>query len=161
MKQLVTIVEANDFSIEKSVSFLNEEYLNARVGSSNEIGRLFGHITSYRNGVIGLLGGSPINLEWGAFGEFSMTAQFDEQNEVPTLANIVEKWNLCSQALKSILSTVSEDTLSQKAPFPLPISDDTMDGFVSFILFHESYHIGQITLIAKEVTGKTIFGDSE
>ena len=54
------------------------------------------------------------------------------------------------------LPNVSEETLAAPSPFPIPGDNQTLGDLLAFLTMHESYHIGQLGLIKKSMTGKRI-----
>lgn len=166
MKSLLTIVEANSASIDKCFERMHQSQIRESVPNSNEFGRIMGHIISSRNGLIGLMGRKqvkpvlPIRLDWGDFGKFDEESAFDPYNEMPTLESMAEKHEACKDALMLAIMDIPAPIFNQPVSFPIPlISNQTIGGFIAFMLFHESYHIGQMSMIVKSTTGNSLFSE--
>ena len=102
----------------------------------------------------------PIELNWGDFGNFDEASAFDPYNEIPTLDEMEEKHELIAHSLKAAINEVPEVIMEKPAPFPIPfIEDQTIGGFVAFMLFHDAYHAGQMSLIVKATTGTSLFAE--
>ena len=67
----------------------------------------------------------------------------------PSLSEILKCWNDYSPAFVEAISKLSDVQLSAELPFGTPINDKTMLGFLGFLTSHESYHIGQMSIIRK------------
>lgn len=72
-----------------------------------------------------------------------------ELTELPEITEIISTWKVISEKLIKVFEQLDEDKLLQKAAVDLPINDDTLIGSIAFFMQHESYHIGQITLLRK------------
>ncbi|HLK29260.1 MAG TPA: DinB family protein [Puia sp.] len=67
----------------------------------------------------------------------------------PSLSEILKLWNSYSPSFVEAVSKLSDAQLSAEMPFGTPIGDKTMLGFFGFLTSHESYHIGQMSIIRK------------
>ena len=74
---------------------------------------------------------------------------FEKDGTYPTLSASVNQWQMYSELFLNALETVDEDTLQEKLPFTLPGGANTLLDALSFIALHESYHIGQMSMIRK------------
>lgn len=73
--------------------------------------------------------------------------RLDENIEYPTLQELLQFWDKYAALLNKVLQQLNEEALSTTLPFRLPIDDNTVLGAFAFMVFHESYHIGQMSLI--------------
>jgi uncharacterized damage-inducible protein DinB len=46
---------------------------------------------------------------------------------------------------------LTDADLAAKAPFQFPVDDDTILGVIAFMAMHESYHIGQLSAIRRQL----------
>jgi hypothetical protein len=67
----------------------------------------------------------------------------------PSLSEILKCWNAYSPAFVNAVSKLSDAQLAAELPFGTPIGDKSMLGFFGFLTSHESYHIGQMSIIRK------------
>ncbi|MFZ0391423.1 MAG: hypothetical protein WAN36_13270 [Calditrichia bacterium] len=58
-------------------------------------------------------------------------------------------WDTVSEKLIEKFPALSESNLSSKAPVNFPVEDETRLGEIAFLLQHESYHTGQLSLLRK------------
>ena len=124
--------------------------------STNEFRRIALHLLISRHHLADLLEMELESLPWDNLGE-GMMAGFLPETTPPALNNILDEWQKCSLILHDNLLTVSDDILSRSCPFPLPGNPDAKLGdFVAVSVIHEGYHIGQLGMIMKAVTGKSI-----
>jgi uncharacterized damage-inducible protein DinB len=124
--------------------------------NTNPFGRLAGHVTVSRHGLAGLLGIEVPELPWGSFGDFAMGKQFEPDAECPPLGEIQDMFKQVTEALMAKLPDVSDGALAAPSPFPIPGENPTMGDLLAFLTMHETYHIGQMGLLKKSMSGKPI-----
>jgi hypothetical protein len=73
----------------------------------------------------------------------------DPKIKYPSLTKISELWNALAPSFVNALLKVSDEQAAAVMPFGTPINDDSFIGFFGFLLSHESYHIGQMSLVRK------------
>ena len=61
------------------------------------------------------------------------------------------QWTRYGETLLSALHSVTDDVLDKQLPFSIPIDGNTVADALSFVALHESYHIGQMSLIRKSL----------
>jgi len=69
--------------------------------------------------------------------------------EYPRLAEALRYWDLYSQGLTAALAALPEEQLMAETAVSTPIGDPTVAGGLTFLLSHEAYHIGQMSMIRK------------
>jgi uncharacterized damage-inducible protein DinB len=82
-------------------------------------------------------------------GALDYGTSIDELPALPTLAEIEDTWDEVSERLEGRLVWLSEDDLVGPAPQRFPGVPETLLGGITFLIQHESYHIGQLALIRK------------
>lgn len=108
--------------------------------NANHVAWLTGHLVSTRYMLAGVLG----LKETEPFPElFAQGKGMDKNAKYPGMANLTKDWASVSEKVAKALSSVTEENLNAKAPFPLP-TGDTMGDFFSFLMHHEAYTIGQV-----------------
>ena len=66
----------------------------------------------------------------------------------PSLTEIKKSWNDLAAQFSEKISGLSDEQLASGIPFPVPTGKTYRD-LLSFIASHESYHIGQMSIIRK------------
>jgi hypothetical protein len=76
---------------------------------------------------------------------------FDKNLQYPGLTECMEQWKNYSTIFLEALKTVDENVLKTKMPFSVLTGGNTvMDGLI-FAVLHETYHIGQMSIIRKAI----------
>ena len=113
---------------------------------ANSIHFILGHITGTRYQIAQLL---------GEHAEFAHEALFDrgvaikDAAEYPPFSQVKAAWDTISLRMPQVLETATEEQLSGPAPFDPPGMEKNVRGLLSFMAFHESYHIGQISYVRR------------
>ncbi len=120
----------------------------------NHLQWIAGHLANSRYSIASMLG---IDLPFPykeIYTDFTAPPPFnrhiDASIEYPSLLEIKKLWNDLSDELVEKLSNMNEATLSAASPFAVPTGNTLLDMF-SFISSHESYHIGQMSIIRKYI----------
>jgi len=98
-----------------------------------------------------LTGGEPDRSYTESFGRNSVLDPTGAK--YPSLDEIRDKWNEVSPAISERINHLPEELLDSKAPAQSPIPDETFRGLVAFIVSHEAYHVGQLSILRK-IAGK-------
>lgn len=118
------------------------------------------HMLASRHALCARLGGHPEPLPWTGVGE-AFEAGFLPDGPRPRLAAILDAWNRLAPRFRESLLAASAEVLAQPSPLPVPgLPQPTLADFVGVNVVHESYHLGQIGLLAKAITGKGIMTPS-
>jgi uncharacterized damage-inducible protein DinB len=77
----------------------------------------------------------------------------DQVERLPSLEVIREGWTAASHALRDRLDAMSSAELEAAVPNapPFPGTDKSALSLLTFLVQHESYHIGQLSLLRKYV----------
>jgi uncharacterized damage-inducible protein DinB len=67
----------------------------------------------------------------------------------PPLAEVQQAWTLASHALRDRLETITSAELDATVKTRFPVPDQTMLAVLTFLVQHDSYHIGQLSLLRK------------
>ncbi len=114
------------------------------------------HLLISRHGLGALtdMGFEP--LPWNDLGK-TFDAGFLESDNFPQLSEILSEWQKITPAFMAKLPELSEEVLDRQPPFPLPnMPDARLREFVRLMVLHESYHVGQLGFMIKELTGEAI-----
>lgn len=69
--------------------------------------------------------------------------------EYPPLNEILEAWNKSTELLINNFKSINSEKLNSLSEIKFPINDDTLLGSITFGVQHESFHIGQLSLLRK------------
>jgi len=140
------IFKISDHYLGPSVKGLEEAVLRQRVGGANSIHWIAGHVAVGRRRLLCLLG-QPEPVLWAdIFGKGSAETP---HAVFPPLCEILNLWEVDARNLQNCLSALGAEELLAPAPFDLPGSRKTVGGWITYLAYHEAYHIGQISQLRK------------
>jgi DinB superfamily len=127
---------------------VTDEQANTRYDdSTNPIIWIAGHLLNTRvNGLQRIIGGQPDESLVPFFGRGH---SYSPDVKYPGIDEIRSRWQEVSPVVSEGLGHVPAEVLAAKGPFQPPVADDTVAGVLAFLMSHESYHIGQISLLRK------------
>ena len=145
------ILNLNTRLFNNSLEGVTEEQANVRISEhNNSLIWLTTHTVWGRYLICSALGKPPAKNPYD--GMFENFKPFDPKDKYPTLAELKTEWTKASELLKEALDSVTEEQLSAKGPFPVPVDDSTNGGACAFFVQHESFSIGQMALLKKYFT---------
>lgn len=105
-----------------------------------------GHVVASRNGLARLVGADPIweqgRVDRYKRGSAAITGAADD---VVPFEEIVADYNRAQAPLLEALRALTPDDLARQ------VSDKTLGLDIQFLLFHETYHVGQLGLLRRLV----------
>lgn len=113
--------------------------------NTTHIAWLTGHTVSTRYDLAKVLG---IRVQEPFPDLFRNGKGVDKAAYYPSMKELTRDWESISGTLKSALETISEEALDAKRPQPVP-DDVTIGDYISFILHHEAYTLGQLGLFRR------------
>ena len=127
---------------ENAQANLSEEQAQQRPGEhNNHINWLLGHVLHCRFMLANMLGVEAEN----PFGQRYWTAI--EEVEYPAVAEVVQHFAGISSKLVAALNTMSDEQLDARPAEGKP----SMSEIVSFFVYHEAYHLGQLGYARKAI----------
>jgi uncharacterized damage-inducible protein DinB len=132
---------------------VTEEQSNIRISSeTNSIKWVAAHIIWARYNASSLMGNPPFNNPFtGLFENFRPT---QEQDDYKSVIEIKEEWEKASVLLESSFLKIEQDFWGKEAPIKLSfVGDDSNAGLITFLAQHESFHLGQLAILKKNITG--------
>ena len=123
-----------------------EQALRRPSEQSNPLLWIAGHLAWTRARICGLLG-ETVEFRWPE--AFARGARPGETAGLPSLDELRQTWREVSARMMQRLDALTEAELAATAPRPMPIPDRTIRGAVTFLAFHEGYHVGQMAFIRK------------
>jgi len=76
---------------------------------------------------------------------------FSKSIQYPTLTESRAQWKEYSQLLMDRLNTLDDQFLKSTIPFTLPTGGNTIEDSLVFVVMHETYHIGQMSIIRRAI----------
>ena len=126
---------------------LGREELNRRAGpDSSPLIWLAGHLVLGRCGMLGLAGVSG-EAPWQEL--FKRSSKILAPEEYPDVRDVVGAWEKIGQRVAVQLPKLGEDELEAQSPRRFPVADRSVRAGLAFLLWHETYHIGQMGYLRK------------
>ena len=126
---------------------IDDSQANHRASETvNHIKWLAGHLTATRYGMkdFGNVQGED------PYGEmFGHGKAIENRDDYPSLESIKSNWNAISGPIAEGLKNLPQEVLDGASPAQVPVNDETLGGFLTFLMHHEAYHIGQIGILRK------------
>jgi len=139
--------KTNNDIVTKAVGEVAPEHWFTKPGDdSNHFMWVLGHLIWSRGNVIKLLGGQWENPYAP---QFARGAKLTDREEYPSVEAMRIAWDEVSAKLTAALANVTPEGLSKVAPQGPPSFDGKVSGAVSFLAFHETYHVGQVSYLRK------------
>jgi hypothetical protein len=113
---------------------------NPMNGNTNHIAWLAGHSVSTRYSLANALG---VHAEEPFPDLFRNEKGMDRSAKYPSMRALTKDWNSITKTLELALTAIDDEALGKKTPQPSP-TGDTLGDFVSFIIHHEAYTLGQL-----------------
>ena len=73
----------------------------------------------------------------------------DDLDKLPSIAETLAAWSDASHALRDRLELITAWELDQTVSVRFPMPNPTLLGALTFLVQHDSYHIGQLSLLRK------------
>ncbi|HWG21328.1 MAG TPA: DinB family protein [Terracidiphilus sp.] len=145
----------NDFLVKSVKDLSPEEWLQRASPCTNHIAWVVGHVIWTRKALLGRLG-----TEWSApwLGMFARGAKVEDGAAYPSPDALLDAWREVSTVLAGAFENASEEMLAQPAKNGPPSSDGKESGIVNFLAWHETYHVGQISLLRCLLGHKGLMG---
>lgn len=126
---------------------LTEEQCSARPSDTTNSARFVAaHLAESRYYILKILGAArPFPLE-RYLGEWR---SIDEITEWPSLDQIKSAWADASAALEARLASVGPAELDAPSGSQMPLEDTSVLGLFAFMVQHDSYHVGQLSMLRK------------
>jgi uncharacterized damage-inducible protein DinB len=145
---LAAVYRLNTELLVNCVQDMDDDQAAARItGSTNSIGFLVAHLADTRHYLAALLQAPLPNPLPPAFAQ---AKTMDEAGPLPPLADLLRFWEAISAHLAVEVERLDTPALARAAA-QLPGSDGTVLGALAFLAQHESYHLGQIALLRRQL----------
>ena len=104
-----------------------------------------GHLTSVRYSVYALLG-PPLENPWGRTFFRGSTVYV---KTLPEIDGIRAAWDALGPQLWQRFDEATPEQLAAPSPKTFPIDDHSIRGAITFLSWHEGYHMGQMSLLRR------------
>jgi uncharacterized damage-inducible protein DinB len=140
----------------KSFDGLTADEWNIRPNEAcNSMLWIIGHVIWARSMALQLMG-APWTKPWLSL--FARGAAIVEPSQYPSSDEILAAWVDVSAALTAALEGTSDAVFSSPAPEKMPSFDGSIGGMVSFLAFHEAYHVGQAAYLRRFLGHSRVIG---
>lgn len=126
----------------------DEEALRRLPGGGNSIAFLAAHLTDSRHFLAQRLGHPLANPLSRYLAEAS---SIEDIVEWPSLPEQREWWLAVSRHLCDVVAARTEDELGRSNVHRFPLSDSTELSLIAFLSQHDSYHIGQMAFLRRQL----------
>ncbi len=121
-----------------------EQWMRRPGDASNHLMWIVGHLIWARGALLRTLD-SEWSLHWAK--QFARGAKLEEVVQYPRVEEMRNTWSDSCQELAACLSKASPELLAK--PHDQPTFDGKVAGYIAFLAFHETYHVGQISYLRK------------
>jgi hypothetical protein len=144
---IAQIYGVNTVLYERALEGLDAEALRRRPSANtNPPLWIAGHLASVRFGIAAMLGHQRENPLGRTFIRGSVVQDVEA---LPDLQAVRRAWSEGSALLRQGLEEATEVVLAQPSPRKFPIEDASVRGAVTFLSWHEGYHLGQMSLLRR------------
>jgi uncharacterized damage-inducible protein DinB len=123
-----------------------EQVRSMPAGRCNHMAFLTAHLVESRYHALSLMGSSTPN----PLGFLQSAKSQDDVAVLPPTADLVAMWEQMSAQLAVAIERLDTADLARQLR-PFPGADGTLLGNLAFLAQHESYHIGQLGLLRRQV----------
>jgi uncharacterized damage-inducible protein DinB len=130
----------------------HEESVTPPPNGGNTINWILGHILASRDVLAARLGDTPFltEEETKLYGRGS--APVGPDTPCAPFERLLEGLAASTPALQRRLDAMTEEDLAmelEQSAFPVPVEVHTLGSLLTFLLFHESYHVGQLGIVRR------------
>jgi uncharacterized damage-inducible protein DinB len=115
----------------------------------NSIQWLAAHLTNARARAAWMLG-SSIVPKWDEIAGGPKGSMRDDV-AYPSRQEVEAAWAEATTALRAGLELATDESLERPVPVPIPLPDPRVGRVVAFLALHETYHLGQMALLRKQL----------
>lgn len=125
----------------------NDEAASVRPSpSTNSASFVAAHLADSRFFLLRVLGAEVANPLAPYLGS---ARSIEDVKQLPPLGETLATWTTASHALRDRLETVTAAELDGPTSAPFPAAGQTMLGALTFLVQHDSYHLGQLAYLRK------------
>ena len=149
-------LDTNAAFIRRALDGLEVETASLRpIENGNSLAFLAVHVVDARAYLVGLLGGDA-DHDWSE--TFAAARGIEDMSQVPTPLQLLATFDTLSDRLEARLEVLDAEALDRPSGVSFPTGDESVLGAISFLAFHESYHVGQMALLHRAVGRGSLSG---
>ncbi len=143
--------------VKKALEDVKEADLHKRLNNSGtSLHWIFGHVVASRDYVGKMIGAG---IDWKHSQLFGGGAEpIKEASAYPPVEEIRKALDKVSRKLMKRLGELKDKDIDKKLKDKWPQGDDTHLGAISFMAYHEGWHIGQMSVLRKHLGYKGLAG---
>jgi len=146
---LAGILDLNTDLLLNCLDGLTDEEAQRRLeAGGNSITFLAAHLIDTRHFLVSRLGKPLFNPVARYLAD---VRSIDEIHELPSLDEVRPSWVAIGAHLQSVLHGLTAAELSQPSNHRFPLSDGTRLGLIAYLVQHDSYHLGQIGFLRRQL----------
>lgn len=108
------------------------------------------HIVDARAYIVRLVGGAA---DLRLIRNLRSVQRIEDLPAPPTIAELLEAWDVLGTSFLRCLPRLTSQELNAESADRVPVTEKTLFGTLTFLLQHESYHLGQMAMLKKHLTG--------
>ena len=144
---LAGILRLNSRLFDNCLDGITEEQCHARPSdTTNSAIFVAAHLAEARFWGLGILGEKRTNPLEKHLGQWK---GIDEITTWPSLAEIRSAWKDASAALDQRTAKITAAELDAPSGSQMPLDDSSVLGLFAFMVQHDSYHVGQLSMLRK------------
>jgi uncharacterized damage-inducible protein DinB len=149
LKPLYEILKLNSRLFLNCLAAMSEDQARWRPGDRvNSAAFVAAHLVDARHN-LGTILGVEAPRPFG--GRLDEARSVTDVKDMPGLDEIRSEWKAVTGNLRERFKTVSAAELSAQYAGEFPVEDRTVLGVIGFLLQHDSYHIGQLGLLRRQL----------
>lgn len=120
-------------------------------GGGNSIAWITGHIVSAREGILRATG-QPRLLKAKEMAMFARGSEGLAEDAAFSWPRLEEAVRVTGNRVATLIGGLGAERMSEAVPvsrFPMPVEHPTYATLITFLLFHEAYHVGQIGILRR------------
>jgi uncharacterized damage-inducible protein DinB len=146
---LISILDLNTDLLLNCLEGLSDSEAQYRLpGGGNSVAFLAAHLTDSRHFLASRLG-HPLANPLSRY--LADAKSIDEIRSWATLDQVRSAWLAVSTHLLTALDSITSEELDRPNAHRFPIADTTPLGMIAFLSQHDSYHIGQVAFVRRQL----------
>ncbi len=146
---LADLYNLNTNLVNKTLKDLSDDTAHKRINDTgSSLHWIIGHIANSRHYVGGLFNAGT---EFANSELYNGGTPLKEPSDYPPIEEIRQIFESVTEKFIKRLSELTDDDINKKLENKLPVKDETMLGAIAFFSLHESYHVGQLSFIRRQL----------
>lgn len=129
------------------INISDEQSNKSAAENLNPVKWVAGHILNTRMTLLSILTGMAPNQNFNKMFGKGSASKIDPS--FPTIDEIKLRWGVVSSELTECLKDIQREKLLSPPPFQTSIPDKTLHGLITYMASHESYHLGQLSILKR------------